>query len=208
MKYNSFFDSIKPKKTKEESNDIMCCGMPYKNEGNYMCCSKCGIIKPIIINETANSIIFENRIIKQVYSRKIHFKKIILQIQGREVFHNNAFPKIKEYLEQNNITDYSTTNIKNVLFNLKLNSYYLHIQLIRRYLGCPMVIMSDELMERLMRLFQVVEEQIKTIGNMPNYHFILLRLLHFLGHYEFDPLLKRLKNETKLNIVWSRIRLE
>ena len=207
MKYNSFFDSLKPKKIVEETNDIMCCGMPFKNDGKYMCCSKCGIIRQIIINDTANSSIFENRIIKQVYSRKIHFKKIILQIQGREIFHNTAFPKIKEYLEENNITDYSTNNIKNVLFNLKLTSYYLHIQLIRKYLGVDMVIMKDELMNRLLRLFLVVEEQITSGSNFPNYHFILRKLLHFLEHYEFDPILKRLKSETKLNEIWSKITL-
>jgi|GEM_PF-7002547 len=207
MKYNKFFDSLeKPKRTLEDTS-MICCGLPLKIDDNYMCCSRCGIIKQLLINETNNSSIFENRIIKQVYSRKVHFKKIILQIQGREIFHNNAMPRIKEYLESNNITDYSTENIKNVLFNLKLTSYYLHIQLIRKYLGVEMIIMTDELMERLMRLFLIVEEQIKTKTNFPNYHFILRKLLHHLEHYEFDPILKRLKNETKLNKIWSKIKL-
>lgn len=206
MKYNAFFDSLKTKKTVEDTS-MICCQIPLKQDSNYMCCSRCGSIKPFFINETNNSSIFENRIIKQVYSRKVHFKKIILQIQGREIFHNKEMPRIKEYLETNNITDYSTENMKNVLFNLNLTSYYLHIQLIRKYLGVEMIIMTDDLMERLLRLFLTVEEQIHTGTNFPNYHFILRKLLHHLGHYEFDPLLKRLKNETKLNKIWSKIRL-
>lgn len=208
MKYNAFFDSIKPKKEMVEDRDTFCCKLPLKQDANYMVCSRCGIIKPLLINETNNKVLYEPRIIKQTYSRKIHFKKILLQIQGREIFNNNAMPIIKDYLDKHNITDYTTDNIKNVLFNLNLTSYYLHIQLVRRYLGCEMIIMSDELMNRLMRLFLIVEEQISTKGNFPSYHYILRRLLHYLNNYEFDHLLKRLKSEVRLDKLWATIKLD
>ena len=208
MKYNKFFDSLKKPKQNTEYKDIFCCEFPLKVDANYMVCSRCGIIKPLLINETNNTILYEPRIIKQTYSRKIHFKKILLQIQGREIFNNKSMSIIKEYLQKNNITDYSTENVKNVLFNLKLNQYYLHIQLVRRFLGCQMVIMSDELMNRLMRLFISIEEQITPSGNFPSYHYILRRLLHYLNNYEFDHLLKRLKSETRLDKLWSKIKLE
>jgi len=208
MKYNKFFDSLKTKPEITEDRDTICCGLPLRQDADYMVCSRCGIIKPLLINETNNKILYEPRIIKQTYSRKIHFKKILLQIQGREIFGNNAMPNIKQYLDKHNITDYNTHNIKNVLFNLNLTSYYLHIQLVRRYLGCDMVIMSDELMARLMRLFLIVEEQISPKGNFPSYHYILRRLLNYLNNYEFDHLLKRLKNESRLDKLWATIKLD
>lgn len=209
--YKSFFDGLKKDKPLEQKIDLentMCCGIPLKNDTNYMCCSKCGIIKPLIINDVVgiSTAVYEPRIIKQIYSRKVHFKKIILQLQGREIFHNKEFPKIKQYLDDHKIKDYSTQNIKNVLFNLRLTGYYLHIQLIRKHLGCEMIIMSQPLMDRLIRLFIQVEEQL-TGNNLPSYHFILRQLLDFLGDNRFNHLLKKLKNEKKLQEKWSAVNL-
>lgn len=180
-----------------EDNDVdMCCGFPLLEDEHYMCCGECGKIQ-MIFTSIKMDIPFEPRILKQKYKRGIHFKKILYNLQGREIFHMKHFHKIKNYLTENNITDYSTDSIKNVLRDMDLSSYYLHIQLIRKHLGCEMIIMSDQLMEKLMNLFVQVEQQLPD-KNFPNYHFILKQLLTYLGDYRFMHLLKTLKSEKKL----------
>ena len=69
-----------------------------------------------------------------------------------------------------------------------------------------MVIMSQPLMDRLIRLFIQVEEQL-TGNNLPSYHFILRQLLDFLGDNRFNHLLKKLKNEKKLQEKWEVVNL-
>ena len=180
----------------EDSDADMCCGNPLLEDEHYMCCGVCGKIQ-MIFTSIKMDIPFEPRILKQKYKRGTHFKKILYNLQGREIFHMKSFDKIKTYLKENNITDYSTESIKNVLRDMHLSSYYLHIQLIRKHLGEEMVIMSDQLMEKLMNLFVQVEQQLPD-KNFPNYHFILKQLLTYLGDYRFMHLLKTLKSEKKL----------
>jgi len=180
----------------EDSDADMCCGNPLIIDEYGYVCTTCGKIQ-MIFTSIKMDLPFEPRILKQKYKRSVHFKKILYNLQGREIFHLNSFDKIKTYLKENNITDYSTDSIKNVLRDMNLSSYYLHIQLIRKHLGCEMIIMSDSLMEKLMNLFIQVEQQLPD-KNFPNYHFILKQLLTYLKDFRFMHLLKTLKSEKKL----------
>ena len=129
-------------------DDGLCCGLPYIIDETGYVCKKCGVLKSKIIDSSTS--IFEPRVIKASYDRSRHFYKILMQLQGREVFNMREFDKIKKYIDDNQIKDLSTDNIKNILKELKLSNYYLHIQLVRRHLGCEMIIMSDELIDKLM----------------------------------------------------------
>ena len=128
-----------------------------------------------------------------------------MQLQGREVFNMREFDKIKKYIDDNQIKDLSTDNIKNILKELKLSNYYLHIQLVRRHLGCEMIIMSDELIDKLMFLFRDVQRQMNLHRNFPPYHYILKRLFIYLGDDRFMHLLRKLKNENKVAKVLNKV---
>lgn len=184
-------------------DDGLCCGLPYIIDETGYVCKKCGVLKSKIIDSSTS--IFEPRVIKASYDRSRHFYKILMQLQGREVFNMREFDKIKKYIDDNQIKDLSTDNIKNILKELKLSNYYLHIQLVRRHLGCEMIIMSDELIDKLMFLFRDVQRQMNLHRNFPPYHYILKRLFIYLGDDRFMHLLRKLKNENKVAKVLNKV---
>jgi hypothetical protein len=198
----SVIDSIikefnEEKKKITNINDEICCGMPLKEDEQYLACSICGKITLICASMKIESLPFECRILKQTYKRVTHFKKIIYNLQAREIFNMKKFGIIKQYLIDNNITDYNTDSIKNCLRDMNLSSYYLHIQLIRKHLGVEIDLLTDTVINRLISLFQQVEYLLKD-KNFPNYHFILKQLFIFLKEYRFIHLLKTLKSEPKM----------
>ena len=190
---------------KEINNDnyYFCCGNPLIQDEYGYVCSKCGKMQKQLIDHTSQEQ-FYPRIIRASYDRNRHFKNILYQLQGREIFHLKDLPKIKEYIKENEITDLSTENVKSILKTLKLPGYYLHIQLVRKHLGCEMIIMSDELMMRLELLFNKVQECLGS-KNLPSYHFILKKLFLHLGDLRFMHLLKTLKDERKAEKLFERV---
>ena len=189
----------------ENDNHEMCCGLPLIQDEYGYVCTKCGRMRQQLIDHTSQEA-FYPRIMRASYCRNRHFRNILYQLQGREVFHLKDLPTIKQYIKENEITDLSTENIKRILKTLKLPGYYLHIQLVRKHLGCEMIMMSDELMVQLEILFNKVQESLGE-KNMPSYHFILKKLFLHLGDLRFIHLLKTLKDERKAEKLFEKVKL-
>lgn len=189
----------------EVNNDNynFCCGMPLIIDEYGYVCSICGKMQQQLLDYTSQEQ-FYPRILKASYSRNRHFRNILYQLQGREIFHLKDLPKIKQYIKDNEIIDLSTENVKRILKTLKLTGYYLHIQLVRKHLGCEMIMMSDELMMQLELLFNKVQQ---TLGekNLPSYHFILEKLFIHLGDFRFLHLLKKLKKPQKAEELFRKV---
>ena len=200
---NRLLEKVLTKKNEENYN--FCCGMPLIQDEYGYVCSTCGIMQKQLIDHTSQEQ-FYPRIIRASYDRNRHFKNILYQLQGREIFHLKDLPKIKQYIKENEITDLSTENVKSILKTLKLPGYYLHIQLVRKHLGCEMIIMSDELMMKLELLFNKVQRCLQS-KNLPSYHFILKKLFLHLGDLRFIHLLKTLKDEKYAEQLFEKVKL-
>ena len=145
-----------------EIKEELCCGFPLTEDVEYLLCMHCHKTYPLI-KDVDYIKSYEPRILASlIYDRQRHFKNILYQLQGREIFHLKDIDKIKQYIKDNEITDLTTGSIKIILRNMKLTTYYLHIQLVRKHLGCDIIIMSDLLMERLCGLFLQIEQQLNT----------------------------------------------
>ena len=210
MKINKILDNMiynfnEPINDNNINDDRICCDCPLGLDEDVYICRKCHKIYPII---TDGLQIYTPRVIKQNYSTNRHFRNILYQLQGKETFHLKDLNKIKNYIKENEISDYSTENIRLILKKLNLTGYYLHIQLIRKHLGEEMLIIDDKLQRILERKFILVEQAIiRKNKNLPSYHLILKFILHHLQIYKYDHLLKNLKNENKYIKLFENIKL-
>jgi len=157
-------------------------------------CRKCGCKENILVDRTFN--FYEKPIaISAPYKRINHFKEKINQLC---TFDNKTIPKTITDLCKDCIDH---EQIKAVLQEHKLKSYYEHVYCIVKALGKPVPYLDKREIDRLVFLFNQFlssYNKYKRLTNCINYHYILSKLLPLIKRDDILQHLYKLKNIRKI----------
>jgi hypothetical protein len=157
-------------------------------------CKKCGCKENVLVDRTFN--FYEKPLsISAPYKRVNHFKEKINQLC---TFDNKLIPQSILDLCKDCIDH---EQIKTVLQEHKLKSYYEHVYCIIKAQGKPVPYLDKREIDRLVFLFNEflsTYNKHKRLSNCVNYHYILSKLLPLIKRNDIVPHLYKLKNPRKL----------
>ena len=186
----------------------------------FLICTKCGESEHILIDSDKPNYkdpILDNK--PNGYKRMNHFSELLNQCQGKEStdIGNDIFEKIINELNVLQITDLSkldNKNMRSILKNLNLNSYYEHIPyIINKLNGIPPPTMSRELEEKVRSMFKEVQEPwVNFKGserkNFLNNNYVFHKIFELLEEDDFIIYFPYLKSREKLHEhdeIWKKI---
>ena len=187
--------------------------MKQSDEG-YVCDNCCYISHDIIDNSRDVHI---DRISTTSYLRLSYFRKTINQLNGRSTMKicHNVMELIKKRIEIEKIEIINYIVIKQLLKKLKLKKYIDQIVHIMSLLGIPIIQMPDSLVEKLCIIFHSLQIPFqkycpKLRSNFFPHHFVIYKLLIYLGESQYIqhiPFLKNIeKNQNHIDLFEKCIR--
>lgn len=190
------------------------------SEGITMCYD-CGDTEKLNLSMTPEWNSYENyEFVKPFsYKRSNHFKEWINQIQGREGTNipQEILQMLLNEIKKERITDkkiITYDKVKDYLKKLKLNKYYEHIpNIIHRLTGNRQLIISQELENKLVRMFDEVQKPFenncpKNRKNFLSYSYTLYKFFQILEMEEYlvyFPLLKSREKLFEQEVIWKNI---
>jgi len=157
-------------------------------------CTKCGIKENILVDRTFN--FYDKPLsISAPYKRVNHFREKVFQLC---TFDNKVIPQSIIDLCKDCIDH---EQIKSLLQEHKLKSYYEHVYCIIKAQGKPVPYLDKREIDRLIFLFNQFlscYNKHKRLSNCVNYHYILSKLLPLIKRNDIVPHLYKLKNPRKL----------
>ena len=185
------------------------CNIEMKQSDEGYVCNNCFFISHDIIDNSRDG--HNDRITTTSYLRISYFKKTINQLNGRCTMKicNNIMEIIKKRIEIEKIEIINYTIIKQLLKKLKLKKYIDQIVHIMSILGINIIQMPDTLIDKLCTIFQSLQIPFqkycpKIRSNFFPYHFIIYKLLLYLGESQYIkhvPFLKNIeKNQNQIDL--------
>lgn len=184
-------------------------------------CYGCGLTEVNAVSMTPEWNVSETHEFIKPYSykRTNHFKEWITQIQGREGTHipDDVISLLITEIKKERLTDKNLITyykIKEFLKKLKLNKYYEHIpNIIHRITGNKQLIISQELQDKLLDMFNKIQEPFakhcpKERKNFLSYSYTLYKFFELLDKREYliyFPLLKSREKLFEQEKIWTLI---
>ena len=185
---NALFDLGFPKEVIETEG----CEHIWVDDEVYFC-TKCGLKENVLVERNYN--FYDKPLpISAPYKRVNHFREKVFQLC---TFDNKVIPQSILDLCKDCIDH---EQIKTILQENKLKSYYEHVYCIIKAQGKPVPYLDKREIDRLVFLFNEflsVYNKHKRLTNVVNYHFILSILLPLIKRQDVVPYLYRLKNARK-----------
>ena len=157
-------------------------------------CTKCGCKENVLVDRTFN--FYDKPLaVSAPYKRVNHLKEKVNQLC---TFDNKVIPQSIIDLCKDCIDH---EQIKTLLQEHKLKSYYEHVYCIIKAQGKPVHYLDKREIERLVFLFNQflsTYNKHKKLTNCVNYHYILSKLLPLIKRNDVVPHLYKLKNPRKL----------
>ena len=189
-----------------------CGGNTYQDTSSGInICYECGLTETNTVSSIPEWNVCETHEFIKPYSykRTNHFKEWITQIQGREGTYipDNVINMIIGEIKKERLTDKSLITyykIKEFLKKLKLNKYYEHIpNIIHRITGNKQLIISQELEDKLLDMFNKIQEPFsrhcpKDRKNFLSYSYTLYKFFELLNKPEYLIYFPLLKSREKL----------
>jgi len=200
---HQLFD-LEPDKTKCN------CNGEYVVDDGVMVCNICFKMNGVECNETN---VIPNEI-NSCYKKLNHFREILKQVQGKERFHlsDETIVIIQNYIKKHrlNIETLSVSNLKSILKILDMKHLYDHINLVFIKLGKKVDIVSYEIEDKLITMFNMAQNIYYKHApvhksNFLNYQYCLYKLLQILN---IKIEIQMIKGKTKLlesDTIWRKI---
>jgi len=231
--YNEYIEHFNPELSKIEINNNISqnkckhCNsenIVFDHKSSCACCTHCGIIDTIILNDESN--FAYNETSEQIpvfnYKRNNHFQECLNQLQAKE--NTTIPPKIIKDLtfefRKYNITNpklFTAPLVKTYLKKLKYNKYYEHIPtIINEFCGLPAPKMTSELEQQLKIMFDEIQAPFEKYSkiicpsrkNFLNYNYVFYKMCQLLNKDEFlifFPLLKSREVLYEHDLIWKGI---
>jgi len=155
---------------------------------------------------------------KYPYKRMNHLKEKLNQFQSKETADvpDCVYEKIFSELKKKKIRadDASSKEIKAILKKNHMTNYYEHLQQIFcKITGCPPMTLTREIEERILSMFQSMQESFQTHcpksrENFLNYSYVLNKLFRIIGLEKYSKYFGLLKSKEKLrgqDAIWTKI---
>jgi hypothetical protein len=172
----------------------------------------------VMENENVNHKDSTNEKQKYPYRKINHLKEKINQFQSKETadvpeeIYNKIYAELKKKRIRPELA--LQRDIKDILKNHRLTTYYEHLQQIYcKITGKPPIVLSKEIEEIIINMFQSMQESFqrhcpKGRSNFLNYYYVLNKMFKIIGLYDYSEFFTLLKSKDKLrdqDAIWSKI---
>jgi hypothetical protein len=197
---------------KRESLRCKECNVVFNTQNSYLVCPLCGICKNTI--EQANELSYKE---KQdydyrpqfTYDKRSHLEDWLRRFQNKEAraIPQDVLDKVILEAKKERINDLNALTeekVKRYLKKLNLNDYYDNvIGIINRLNGRPPFTLTQEIEEKIKKMFQQIQEPYEkfkppTRKNFLSYSYTLCKFFQILNLHEFARYFPLLKSNDKL----------